>query len=541
MPDGPGVRPAGGRRRRGRAGRGGHRGPPRAGGDRGREGAGARRGDGLVGRLDVGAAEPAVAGRRDRRGRRGARAPTSSTRSGEHYDEPRVDALLHNARHMVAFFETPHRAAVRVRQLDRRHPGQPARRRHRRPLGRAEADQRPALRPELRAHAPPAAVRDLVPGHGHHGRARPAGLPARHHLGARVRRTRPGGSPSTCSTWSPTGGGCSWSTARRWSPGWSKSADERGVRLLGRARRRPRLTTEDGRGHRRGRWPPRTATVPVRAAAGCAAGRRRLPPRCRAPPRGCSRAPRPAGSTGPSRRRRPPATGSSLGESVGGRLDTALASPAAWCPVSLVPLPQRPGRRVPAHRRPRQARPDRGAVHREALRQRGRRLPPVHDGHDRRDAAGGGGGVLAGLRPRLPAALPVRHGQAVPRADLAVPPVRLPDAGPHPRRSWPSGAGSTRSGWPRTVAEFNRHARVGEDPQFQPGQHARSTAAPATRTTGPTRRWRRSRRRRSTRSRCCRAASAPSPGCGPTRSPGCWTPTARRSRGSTRPAATRPT
>ena len=35
----------------------------------------------------------------------------------------------------------------------------------------------------------------------------------------------------------------------------------------------------------------------------------------------------------------PPETtgdGVSLGESVGGRLDTALASPAAWCPVSLV-------------------------------------------------------------------------------------------------------------------------------------------------------------------------------------------------------------
>ena len=36
----------------------------------------------------------------------------------------------------------------------------------------------------------------------------------------------------------------------------------------------------------------------------------------------------------------PPETtgdGIDLGESAGGRLDTALASPAAWCPVSLVP------------------------------------------------------------------------------------------------------------------------------------------------------------------------------------------------------------
>ena len=80
---------------------------------------------------------------------------------------------------------------------------------------------------------------------------------------------------------------------------------------------------------------PRMVRSPSRAPRG-AAGRRRVPERRRAAPELFPRTP-----TGTEHwTLAPPETtgdGVSLGESAGARLDKTLASPAAWCPVSLVP------------------------------------------------------------------------------------------------------------------------------------------------------------------------------------------------------------
>ena len=128
----------------------------------------------------------------------------------------------------------------------------------------------------------------------------------------------------------------------------------------------------------------------------------------------------------------PPETtgdGITLGESAGGAFDTDAGLAGGLVPGVAGALPQRAGRHVPAHRRPGQARPHRRAVHRQALRQRGRRLLPVHQRHDRRRPGRRRGRGLADLRPRLPAPLPVRHVQAVPGTGVALPPVGLPHAG----------------------------------------------------------------------------------------------------------------
>jgi hypothetical protein len=69
------------------------------------EGAGLRRRHGLVRRLDVGAAQPAVAGRRDRGGPWTCRARTCGHVLGDNFDAARVDALLAAGPHMVAFFQ----------------------------------------------------------------------------------------------------------------------------------------------------------------------------------------------------------------------------------------------------------------------------------------------------------------------------------------------------------------------------------------------------------------------------------------------------
>ena len=87
------------------------------------------------------------------------------------------------------------------------------------------------------------------------------------------------------------------------------------------------------------------------------------------------------------------------------------------------------------------------------------------------------GAGLADLRPHVPAPLPVRHVQAVPGPDLALRAVRLPEAGQDAGRSWPRSAASTRQGLEQTVAEFNRHAAVGEDPEFDRGSTAFNRAS----------------------------------------------------------------
>ena len=70
--------------------------------------------------------------------------------------------------------------------------------------------------------------------------------------------------------------------------------------------------------------------------------------------------------------------GITLGEQVGGQLDDTLASPAAWCPVSLVPY--RSGRVGTYPHIVDRGKPGLIAVtaERQTLCQRGRRLLPVH-------------------------------------------------------------------------------------------------------------------------------------------------------------------
>ena len=119
---------------------------------------------------------------------------------GENYDEPRVEALLQNARHMVAFFEK-HTSLQFVSgtwiadiQGDLPGAGTGGRSVGPKPYQRPQAAQGPA-----RA-GPPAAVRDVVPRHGHHGRPGPAGVPARHPVAAVVRARRLAGRVPRCST-----------------------------------------------------------------------------------------------------------------------------------------------------------------------------------------------------------------------------------------------------------------------------------------------------------------------------------------------------
>ena len=188
-------------------------------------------------------------------------------------------------------------------------------------------------------------------------------------------------------------------------------------------------------------------------------------------------------------------------------------------------LPERPGRDLPAHRRPRQAGADRRRRQRQAVRQRGRRLLPVHHRDDQRHPRGRTGAGLADLRPEVPASLPVRHVQAVPGPDLAVPAVRVPEAGKDAGRIGARSAASTRRAWSR------RSPSSTGTPGWARTRSSTAAARPstgrrATKSTSPTRRWPRWRRVRSTRSRCCPAVSAPSSGCEPTPMPGCWTPPA---------------
>ena len=111
-----------------------------------------------------------------------------------------------------------------------------------------------------------------------------------------------------------------------------KSADELGVRMWVNSPA-TRCSPTDGAGHRRGLGGPDGRHG---AARGRAAGRRRFPndvdrraelfPRTPTGKEHWTLAPKE--TTG---------DGITLGESVGAALDTTLASPAAWCPVSLVP------------------------------------------------------------------------------------------------------------------------------------------------------------------------------------------------------------
>ena len=102
---------------------------------------------------------------------------------GADYDEPRVEALLQNGRHMVAFFENQTSlqfvSGSWIADIQGDLPGAGTGGRSVGP----EAVQRPPAPEGPAAAGAAAAVRDVVPGDGHHGRARPAGVPAHHDVG----------------------------------------------------------------------------------------------------------------------------------------------------------------------------------------------------------------------------------------------------------------------------------------------------------------------------------------------------------------------
>ena len=202
--------------------------------------------------------------------------------------------------------------------------------------------------------------------------------------------------------------------------------------------------------------------------------------------------------------------GITLGESAGGRLDTDLASPVAWCPVSLVPY--RNGRvGVYPHI------VDRGKPGLIAVLADGRRFVNEADGYY--------DFVSGWSRPSRPASrsqawLICDHtfqrrypfGMSKPFPLPVWPYVRsgyLKRGAPS--RSWPATAASTRSAWNRRSRSSTGTPALGEDPEFGRGTTPfnRGSGDPDH---GPTRRWHRSSEGRSTRSRSCPAASAPSPG-----------------------------
>src|SRR5215207_818877 len=170
----------------------------------------------------------------------------------------------------------------------------------------------------------------------------------------------------------------------------------------------------------------------------------------------------------------PPETtgdGVPLGESAGGRLDTTLASPAAWCPVSLVPY--RNGR-VGTY--PHIV--DRGKPGLIAVLSDGRRFVNEADGYYQFTTA-----MIAAAPEGEEVAAWLICDHAFQR--------RYPFgmAKPFPVPVWPylrSGylkrgrtlaelareCGINPEGLTQTVAAFNEHARVGEDPEFGRGTTA---------------------------------------------------------------------
>ncbi len=383
---------------------------------------------------------------------------------GEHYDEPRVDALLTNARHMVAFFER-HTACefVSGSWIADIHGNLPGAGTGGRSVGPKPINAR-ALRPELRALLRPQLYETSLLGMGI--MAGPD-LQAFLHATTSVRGF-------AHAAWRVAFHLFDLVTARRGmqlvnGPALVarlvKSADERGVRLLVSSPATA-LTTEDGRVTGAVLATP-NGTVPVRARRGVllAAGgfphdvvrRRRLFPRTPTGREHWTLAP-------------PETTGDgvSLGESVGGRLDTALASPAAWCPVSLV---RYRGGRVGVY--PHIV--DRGKPGLIGVLSTGRRFVNEADGYHQYTTA-----MIAGTPPGEEVAswLVCDH-----RFQRRYP---FGMAKPFPVPTWPylrSGyltrgrtpeelairCGIDPVGLATTVAEFNRHARAGEDPRFHRG------------------------------------------------------------------------
>ncbi len=386
---------------------------------------------------------------------------------GEDYDEPRVEALLENARHMVAFFEK-HTALQFVSgtwiadiQGDLPGAGTGGRSVGPKPINlrRIKKELRPKLRkqlyetsflgmgimagPDLQAflHAT-TSVKSFFH----------AGWRVAFHVLDLITNRQ----------------GMQLVNGTALIARLAKSADDRGVRLLVNTPAK-RLLTEDGTvtgavltG------PDGEVTVHARRGVLLAAGgfpndvarRRALFPRTPTGQEHWTLAP-------------PETTGDgvSLGESVGGVLDTALASPAAWCPVSLVPY--RNGR-VGTY--PHIV--DRGKPGLIAVLSTGKRFVNEADGYYQFTSA-----MLAAA----PADEPVRAWLICDHAFQRHYPFGM--AKPFPVPVWPylrSGyltrgrtlaelarkCGIDAAGLTATVAAFNQHAAVGEDPEFGRGRSA---------------------------------------------------------------------
>jgi succinate dehydrogenase/fumarate reductase flavoprotein subunit len=175
----------------------------------------------------------------------------------------------------------------------------------------------------------------------------------------------------------------------------------------------------------------------------------------------------------------PPETtgdGITLGESVGGQLDRTLASPAAWCPVSLVPYRNGTVGTYPHI-------VDRGKPGLIAVTANGRRFVNEADGYYQFTTA---------MIDAVPDGEPVAAWLICDREFQRRYPFGM--SKPFPIPTWPylrSGyltkgrtlaeladrCGIDPQGLQDTVREFNRHARVGEDPEFHRGTTAFNRAS----------------------------------------------------------------
>lgn len=160
--------------------------------------------------------------------------------------------------------------------------------------------------------------------------------------------------------------------------------------------------------------------------------------------------------------------GARLGESVGGIVDRSLASPGAWCPVSLVPFPDGATGRFPHII-------ERGKPGIIGVLANGQRF--CNEGNGYHD-------YVAAMLSAVPAGQEVaswlvcerrfqrRYGLGIAR------PTPLP-VGPYVRSGYietgrtiaelARNCGIDPAGLERTVAEYNAHARKGEDPAFGRG------------------------------------------------------------------------
>ena len=221
---------------------------------------------------------------------------------------------------------------------------------------------------------------------------------------------------------------------------------------------------------------------------------------------------------------------------AGAALDTRVAEPAAWTPVSLVPV----GRAlVPFPHYVDRAKP--GVI---AVTRGGTRFTNEADPYHRFVPA-----MIAACadRPEVEAFVVADH-RALRRYGLGAVPPAPGRIGPFLRSGYlmrgdspadlAAAAGIDPAGLAATVASYNEAAARGEDPAFGRGSTP-STVRMAMRRTGPTPASRRWSPRRSMPCAWCQATSPPSWGCAATASPVSSTGQGRRSKGSTPPATTR--